>query len=448
MAEVSAELNLKIAGLQQGLQQARGEMAAFNKYVATQGQGAGAGFAGGMKRGMGELVALAGVPIGIGAAVLGLKSMAEHFDQVGDTAAALNSSVEGVQRLQYMAAGTVTPFDQMANGLMRIKRALLEVDNDAKQSALESIGLNAKQFMGMDADKSFIQLARAYQTAQSTGKGFAEVMQLIKGASPDLFGAISTNTDVLLEMSQKSVVSAETMNTFVDSLGKLKMAGMESTNALVFAAGGLKDFGAAAAASLRSMVVGGDAIKAYIDSLQKSADAIDAEGAAAHSASQRRSRIAAAEIAQINELKAARAEEAAQRQAHAALKSAEGVTATEQSVSIAELRASGHGKQADKIERLQKGQQEFQRLRDAHPEKGEQWALDMAHRKDDAEHMKPGRIHGVAYKMPAPHAGLDWLYGHNTNKGGRPMSQEFKFPAMDRMHSTLERIERHLDPGS
>ena len=163
MAEITAELNLKIAGLQQGLEKARSEMKAFKSYAKSEGQGIGSA----LSSGFSSLIPA----LGAGAIVAKIHAMAEGFDRIADTADALNATTDGVQRLQYMAAGTNTPFETMTAGLMKIRRAILEVDNEAKQSALDKLGLDAKTFIGLDADKQFLKLAAAYQEAQSTGKG-------------------------------------------------------------------------------------------------------------------------------------------------------------------------------------------------------------------------------------------------------------------------------------
>lgn len=446
MAVITAEITLENKQLKAKLAETMAEVRKMKANMATEGQGLGATLARGFKGGFGELAGIIGLPLGLGAAVMGLRTMAERFDQIGDTAAALNSSVEGVQRLQYMAAGTVTPFEQMTSGLMRIKRALLEVDDEAKQKALANIGLDARAFLGMDADKSFIQLSRAYQTAQSSGRGFAEVVELIKGASPDLYGAISTNTDALIEMSQKSVISAATMDTFVSNLGKVKMASISATNALVPLGEEVVNF-FDDASSLLAGILTNDENLGHIVSDQQSERAEQLRRAlmAETAAADQRKKISDAEISRIESLKAARAEEAAQRLAIQERKSAEGVTATEQSVQVQELRAAGRKKDADKLERLQKGQQEFQRLRDAHPEMGDEWALQMAHRKDNAEHstFNPARIHGFKYQAPGTNA-LDWLYGHNASRGGQSLRSEMKFPALDSMDRKLGDVVKLL----
>lgn len=431
MATITAELNLENKQLKAKLQESLAEVKNFKAQAIREGHGIGAGMFSGMRARMGEVMGIVGAPLGIGAAVMGLKSMAERFDLIEDSAAGMNATVEGMQRLQYMAAGTTTPFEAMTRGLFQIKRALFEVDDEAKQRALANIGIDARSFMALDADAAFIQLARSFQLAQKDGKGFADIFELIKKSAPDLIPALRTNSDELDRMGRRFAMSAETISDFTANLGAAKSIAMEWTNNLAEFISGTGDLIKHLGAGFEGILEGQNFLHAAAEAEREDLRKTKQEAEAAAAA---RKKLADAEIDHAEKLKtiraaekAAREQEAAERAGRDARKAAEGVGAEEQRTRIKELRAGGRTKEADKLERAQKQEDDMRRMRDAHPEKGEAWARDLAQRNAAAERAVPGRIHGYKHVEPPMGTKLDWIYGHNAERGGRPLREDFKF---------------------
>lgn len=393
-----------------------------------------------------EMIAMAGIPLGIGAAVLGLKSMAERFDQIEDTAGAMNASVEGVQRLQFIAAGTVTPFEQMSGGLIKIKRALFDVDSESKQRALARMGLDAQGFMALDADQAFIKLARGFQSAQDKGEGFSEMFELVKKSAPELMGALRISADDLERMGDKAVISAATIRMFTENLGKAKMTGMEWTNNLASFMKGAADVSSDVGAGIAGMFTGEGFWKAGVGH-EKEREA--AEKAAAEKAAADRKRIAEKEIEQAEKLKKYKEDDrnesrdnATQSLAFAewdsasklaivkgeiydldqriagetgrmiedadyrfkqemklnalkkeqiglqkaARKEAESTASMLEDIAILEMKAHHRSKSSiDKKEKEAKLQKDFQQIRDAHPDLSPEQAMNLAKRKADAQ---------------------------------------------------------------
>lgn len=440
-----------------------------------------------------ELMGMAAVPLTAIGAIEGLHRMGEHFEEIGKTAKMLDTTPEAVQRLQFIAAGTNTELGTLANGLIKVERGLLDVNNEAKQRALADIGIDAESFFKLDADKQFIQLAHSFQTAEEGGKGIKELFDVLGKSAPELLPALRASKEELEEFAAKAVASAEMVEMFEKNMDRLKMTGMSATNGLANFFEGVMNAGSKAGNGLFQMFTGGNFMAGWHEGAE---DLAHDREAAEHHEHEAREKRKEAEIARIKELQAWRQkerEETLQKSSDAAndetpqeklvtaqkriaditaeiaenngriaqdddyrlkrqielnglmkeerdlkkqtQKSAEGVSNTEADIRIQELKNSHRGIAADKLKKAEDEKREFQRLRDAHPEMGDDWAHNMARRsaqaKDDAAH--PGRVHGVAYKIPKPGSSLDWLYHHNQDRGGASLRSEMKFQGMDQM---------------
>lgn len=451
MAEISAELTLKLTQFQAGLQKAQAETAALRSQLQSEGRRIASDFGSSLNTAFSAIT---------GGYVAGkVRELVEEYGHLADISQRFDTDPEGMQRLGFHAKMAGTDLESAANAVGKLQVALENTSDPAVVAALKELRLTAFQLAGESPERQFQLLAEAFNRAQMEGrglaatkallgKGFSELLPMIREwneiaskkisvVSGDDVKLLKEAGDTWESIVHNSKVAAATILLHPEE-GLFKNGGSGAQNNWANAWMGQGGINATAGRSAitETKDSGGNWMEGLMAQLAKAEEYAKSYNTKLES--YRRVQEANAEAEK-------KAKEAEDKIAKEQQKAREGVNSEEQSVRIAELRASGHKTEADKLERLQKGQREFQRLRDAHPEMGEQWALDMAHRKDAAENMKPGRIHGYTGKAPAPHAGLDWLYGHNRDKGGQAMNKEFKFPSIDEMNRTLKSIEKLLE---
>ena len=92
-------------------------------------------------------------------------------------------------------------------GAPDVHRSPFDVDNEAQRGALRTLGIDAANFMGLDADQAFMKLAAGYKTAQQTGQGFSEVFELLKKTAPELIPALAENDTKLKDLAAQFVAT-------------------------------------------------------------------------------------------------------------------------------------------------------------------------------------------------------------------------------------------------
>lgn len=179
MAEITAELNLKIAGLQQGLEKARSEMDSFKRHARTSGQGAGSEMGAGLKAGLGNVMGALGVGFGLSQVVGFAKGLVTEFAHVADVAQRFDTSAESIQRLGYHAKLAGSNVDEAANGIGKLVKNLENADDPKVAQALKELNLNARDFIGLAPDEQMALLSQGFNDAQESGRGVAAILDLV-----------------------------------------------------------------------------------------------------------------------------------------------------------------------------------------------------------------------------------------------------------------------------
>lgn len=238
--EVAAELTLKIAGLQAGLEKARSEMDAFRRVSKSHGHGAGAAFAEGLNEKFKEGLMLLGVPLTFGAAVEGINRLIESYSHLADIAQRFDAAPESMQRLEFHAVLAGTNLDAAAGAITRLQIAMeRSADDPGMARALAELNLSAVDLAGLNPEEQMEKLAEAFNHAQQSGTGLVATKELLGKGFAELIPMLREWDEVAKDMP--NVLSDE-------DVGRMKKAGDFFTvigqGAKQIAAGALLDFAA------------------------------------------------------------------------------------------------------------------------------------------------------------------------------------------------------------
>lgn len=251
---IEAELNLGIQNFLSNLEKA--EAAVRQSSSRMKGR---AGADGGIFGKLGSGVAgagtdilgaagLAGGAVGIGMAI---KGTLDYADDISDLTLKLNESAEALQKVDYAAklagAGGV---DQVGDSMIKLERALGDVENVKAAEALEHLGLTAEALASMSLDQKILALSDAFQKARATGTGVADIQALLGKSSADLIPLLEQGGDALRGMFEDAPVIAEEtiqqmakVNDQIDALiMKTKSWAVNAVGGVVGLGGFFKDF--------------------------------------------------------------------------------------------------------------------------------------------------------------------------------------------------------------
>lgn len=411
------------SALEAGVAKAKGIVAGFKSSARGALQGIG----------VGQFLGLAG-------AVGGVKMLGDYMGNIADMADKLDASAEAVQHLNTIAKTSGTDLESVATGLLKIERGLFEVENSKAAAAFKNLGITAENFANLDADQQLLKLAEAFQESEKTGRGFADIYDLVGKKAGDLLPILRSNIDALRDMTAQDVLSEEQIRQMDDFGDRLVVMQSESAGL----ASKLGDVLGTAAAGFAGMFQGQDPSQSfrYLDELREE------KAASSAAKDEERMKRKKARIEEINRLEAEAAskrEAETQRQmaleAEKARKQAADVAGAEGNLQVSELRAAGRGGAADKLARQLKFDESVQKFKDMAPDKGEAWAQSMARRQQavDDRNAHPGRIRGVGYQQPEQWSGLNWIYGHNRDRGAGSLTRDFKFPALEAMRANQKK---------
>ncbi len=434
--------------------------------------------------------------LGAGAGLAGMKSLADQFDRIGDLAKQLDQSAESVQRLGAMAKLSGADMEAVARAHNKLNRVVAE---GGASAAFKELGINLQAYLALDADQQMIMLAKAFQTAESSGRGLAEAYDLFGRNAQELLPLLRGNVAELEKASQIKVISDEQMadlQQFNDDFDRLVMSAKAGVASLALdMKKNFADFYEGFGNWLESFdrVPGGigsissnvaDAQAESTDDAQTASDIAAEEREARKEAAGRADAEAAikkeledqlkecealerhhAEIAKIEEREA----EQAKRKAADAKKEAdaknkerdarlESIRDLELEMQILELRARGHDKQADALERENRIKKDAHAIAKA-TGMAESQALEVARRKADLEDKANRtarsdgrhRIHGYSHAQRATNpylhrSGLDEHYAnqrgnffdrHPTGMSPRPHHKK-RERTEDKANQTLE----------
>ena len=193
---IREELTLGLSGWKTNLDKARDDVKRFheeNKRVSRSnasagGRGTGAGFMGSMAMGLGgQALGVLGIAGGITGVTTAIKESLSMADDLSDLALKLNDSAEALQRVDFagkQAAGVGV--SQIGDSMIRLERALGDVENAKAAEALERLGLSASDLVAMPLDEKILAFSDAFQQARETGTGVADIQALLGRSAGDL----------------------------------------------------------------------------------------------------------------------------------------------------------------------------------------------------------------------------------------------------------------------
>lgn len=210
---IEAELNLGIQNFLSNLEKA--EAAVRQSSSRMKGRaGSDGGIFGKLGSGVagvgGDLLGAAGLgggAVGIG---LAIKGTLDYADDIADLTLKLNESAEALQKVDYAAklagAGGV---EQVGDSMIKLERALGDVENVKAAEALEHLGLTAEALASMSLDQKILALSDAFQKARATGTGVADIQALLGKSSAELIPMLEQGGDALRGMFEDAPVLAE-----------------------------------------------------------------------------------------------------------------------------------------------------------------------------------------------------------------------------------------------
>ena len=240
---IREELTLGLSGWKTNLDKARDDVKRFheeNKRVSRSnasagGRGTGAGFMGSMAMGLGgQALGVLGIAGGITGVTTAIKESLSMADDLSDLALKLNDSAEALQRVDFagkQAAGVGV--SQIGDSMIRLERALGDVENAKAAEALERLGLSASDLVAMPLDEKILAFSDAFQQARETGTGVADIQALLGRSAGDLIPLFEQSGDALRGMFAEAPVLAEAtvqemakINDEIDAMiGKAKNLG-------------------------------------------------------------------------------------------------------------------------------------------------------------------------------------------------------------------------------
>ena len=210
---MSAEIQL---GWNNGKLQAgaAGAAAIVNK-AAAQMKGAlgSVGSGAGSALGITPFLGIAGA---VGGAVLAVKSLAQEYDHIWDLSQRLNESPESIQRIGMQAKLSGSDVDTAAKALQKMNLELRKGASSEGVKALKAIGVDAADMLKLSPEKQIAALAAAFQKAQASGNGFAEINALLGKKFNELLPLLRSSVEELDAFSKLDVVS----NTDVETIAK------------------------------------------------------------------------------------------------------------------------------------------------------------------------------------------------------------------------------------
>jgi len=262
---------------------AAGAAAIVNK-ASAQMRGALSNVSSGLGAGLG-ITPFLGVTAAVTGAVVALKGIAEEYDHLWDLSQRLNESPESIQRIGMQAKLSGSDVDTAAKALQKMNLELRKGADSEGVKALKAIGVDAADMLKLSPEKQIAALAAAFQKAQASGNGFAEINSLLGKRFNELLPLLRSSVEELDAFSKLDVVSnadVETIAKGADAFDSmLHTIKVESAQAMVAFADMFriaKDGGAVFAEDARRA----EALNSALRQQQRDLDAVAAAQSAAN----------------------------------------------------------------------------------------------------------------------------------------------------------------------
>ena len=176
-------------------------------------------------------MALAGLGAGVGVAVLKEKfdGVVESILKVKDASETTGSSIEKIGALVQAAKTTGDDFDPIAQGIIKMNKALAGTDDASKGAAhaLETIGLSIKDLRQMDPADAFDTIAKSLDNFEDGGAKVALVMDIFGKSGAQLLPFMKDYVELGPQVSKVTAEQAEQAESYERNLRKLQAAKQE-----------------------------------------------------------------------------------------------------------------------------------------------------------------------------------------------------------------------------
>jgi hypothetical protein len=195
-------LTVKIAadtkGFNAGIKGAQGNMEHFSK---TAKRTIGGMFAGG--------VVLAGI-----------RKITDELDRAGKLAQRFGTSAVIIQKMGTVAELNGTNFEKVADAIKdsTIRAEEAAMGNKTAAEALKVMGINAREFIGLDLDEKLKALSDGYIKAEESGRGFSTAQVIMGGSADALIPLLKQGSAAITD--QAAAASAASDST-VDSVQRI-----------------------------------------------------------------------------------------------------------------------------------------------------------------------------------------------------------------------------------
>jgi hypothetical protein len=232
------------------------------------------GLTGGMT-GMGTgLLGAAGLGGGVAGMAMTIKSTLDAAGDLGDLAAKLQDSTEALQRVDFAAKlSGMSGVEEMGNAMIKLERALGDVENTKAREALENLGLSVQELAGMSLDQKILALSDAFAKARAEGTGVADIQALMGKSASELIPLLEQGGDALRGMFEDAPVMAEEtvqqLARMGDEIDKFLINSKIGFGSLLGAWAGANEF---AAGFIANMMGGSSMGDAWNEALAQQAD--------------------------------------------------------------------------------------------------------------------------------------------------------------------------------
>lgn len=177
---------------------------------------------------MGPAMIFGGIAAGAVAAGAGIARAVSKYGELADQAARIGTTVETMQKLAAMGAPSGADPEQLVDSLSKLRRAMGDPENEKAARAMDALGLSAERLAQLSPEDQLIELARGFQAAQATGRGFNQIYDLLGKSASNLIPTLRTSLDQLKQLRDRPVLS-EANAAILDDVGdKLSVIGQRA----------------------------------------------------------------------------------------------------------------------------------------------------------------------------------------------------------------------------
>ena len=196
--EFDLELGKFNAKLDEAVNKTKRAAKEMKKDTADVGESLGSRLAGNVSGDLAGLVGVTGGLVGTTlAAAAAFKQITSSMGDLADRAERLNETPETLQRVEGAAQLSGASVEGLSGSLLKLEKNLEDVENKAASEALERYGLSAEKLAAMPLDEKLLALADAFQGARDSGRGYADLLDLIGKSGSELIPLLSTSREEL-----------------------------------------------------------------------------------------------------------------------------------------------------------------------------------------------------------------------------------------------------------